>query len=133
MKSVFHLFLLSICLLSCRDDKAVNDLNAENTLLKAEIDSLKKVIASTVINKEVNSKYNCAPKNYNPKILSSPNHTAVHTDWAKNEVGTSWSFFATTKIKNDSGEFYVGNLVNPRGQQMNKEAVYVIASEWVCN
>jgi hypothetical protein len=77
-------------------------------------------------------KLNCAPYNYNPKILSSPNPKSIHTDWKESEVGESWSFFSTKKIENKDGVFLFGNLISPRGGVITK-GCYIIYSEWDCS
>jgi hypothetical protein len=77
-------------------------------------------------------KLNCAPIDYNPKILSSPNLKSVHPDWKESEVGTSWSFFSTKKIENKDGVFLFGNLISPRGGVITK-GCYIIYSEWECS
>lgn len=77
-------------------------------------------------------KLNCAPIDYNPKILSSPNPKSIHPEWKDNEVGTSWSFLSTKKIENKDGVFLFGNLISPRGGVITK-GCYIIYSEWECS
>jgi len=77
-------------------------------------------------------KLNCAPIDYNPKILSSPNPKSVHPDWKESQVGTSWSFFSTKKIENKDGVFLFGNLISSRGGVITK-GCYIIYSEWECS
>jgi hypothetical protein len=77
-------------------------------------------------------KLNCAPIDYNPKILSSPNPKSIHPEWKEGEVGTSWSFFSTKKIENKDGVFLFGNLISPRGGVIT-EGCYIIYSEWECS
>ena len=77
-------------------------------------------------------KLNCAPINYNPKILSSPNTNSIHPDWKESEVGTSWSFFSNKKIENKDGVFLFGNLISPKGS-VNTKGCYIIYSEWECS
>jgi hypothetical protein len=84
------------------------------------------------IKDSINIKLNCAPIRYNPKILSSPNPKSIHPDWKGSEVGTSWSFFTTKKIKNKDGVFLFGNLISPRGGVITK-GCYIIYSEWKCS
>ena len=76
-------------------------------------------------------KLNCAPMNYNPKILSSPNTKSIHSDWINSQVGASWSFFSTKRIQNKDGVFLYGNLISPRGGLITK-GCYIIYSEWEC-
>ena len=77
-------------------------------------------------------KLNCAPIDYNPKILSGPSTTSLHPDWKESEVGTSWSFFSSKKIENKEGVFLFGNLIDPKGGVMAK-GCYIIFSEWDCS
>ena len=77
-------------------------------------------------------KLNCAPIDYNPKILSSPNPKSIHPEWKGSEVGTSWSFLSTKKIENEYGVFLFGNLISPRGG-VSTEGCYIIYSEWECS
>jgi len=77
-------------------------------------------------------KLNCAPIDYNPKILSSPNLKSIHPELKGSEVGTSWSFFSTKKIENKDGVFLFGNLISPRGGVISK-GCYIIYSEWKCS
>ena len=84
------------------------------------------------IKESINIKLNCAPIDYNPKILSSPNPKSIHPDWKGSEVGTSWGFFSTKKIKNKDGIFLFGNLISPRGGVITK-GCYIIYSEWECS
>jgi len=81
----------------------------------------------------INIKLGCAPIDYNPKILSSPNPKSIHPDWGGgSEVGRSWSFFSTKKIKNKDGVFLFGDLISPRGGLITK-GCYVIYFEWECS
>lgn len=75
---------------------------------------------------------NCAPIEYNPKILSSPNPNSIHPKWKESEIGESFSFFSTKKIENKEGVFLFGNLISPRGAVI-EEGCYIIYSEWDCS
>lgn len=77
-------------------------------------------------------KLGCAPIDYNPKILSSPNPKSIHPDWVGGEVGTSYSFFSTKKIENEYGVFLFGDLITPRGG-VDTKGCYIIYSEWECD
>ena len=78
-------------------------------------------------------KLSCAPLDYNPKILSSPNPKSIHP-WQKSggEVGESCSFFSSKKIENENGIFLFGDLISPRGGVITK-GCYIIYSEWECS
>ncbi len=72
----------------------------------------------------------CAPKSPGAKILKSANPHDVHPDWASpSQIGTSWSLVS---VKRETGEFYSGKLVSPRGGEQPGR-VYVIAKEWDCS
>jgi hypothetical protein len=103
MKKTFTLFILLLSLLN----------------LKAQI------------KKSNNLKFNCAPIDYNPKILSSPIPNSIHPEWKESEVGSSWSFISSKKIENKDGIFLFGNLISPKGGVLCN-ACYIIYSEWEC-
>ena len=84
------------------------------------------------INEAIIIELSCAPNNYNPKILSSPNPKSIHPDWKESKVGESWSFFSSKKIENTDGVFLFGNLISPRGEAITK-GCYIIYSEWDCS
>ena len=84
------------------------------------------------LNDTIKTTLNCAPVNYNPKILSGANSELIHPDWIESEVGTSWSFLSSKKIINKLGVFLYGNLISPRGGVITK-GCYIIYSEWGCS
>ena len=77
-------------------------------------------------------KLNCAPLEYNPKIYSKPNLSAIHSNWLDGEVGTSFSFSSSKKLENENGIFLFGDLYSPKGNIITKNC-YILLSEWECS
>jgi hypothetical protein len=97
------------------------------SLMLLSLETVKAQINSTTI-----IKLDCAPIDYNPKILSGPNPKSIHPKWKESEIGESFSFFSTKKIENKDGVFLFGNLISPRGAVI-EEGCYIIYSEWDCS
>jgi hypothetical protein len=83
-------------------------------------------------NTAVSIKLNCAPMEYNPKILNAPSVESIHPDWQDAEVGESWSFISSRKIENEKGKFLYGDLYSPKGQLFTK-GCFVLLEEWECS
>ena len=69
----------------------------------------------------------CGQINEDAKVLSKPDPNSIETDF----IGLPLSFFANSKITNDKGIFYSGQLVNSNGKVL-EGIYYILASEWKC-
>lgn len=69
----------------------------------------------------------CGQINEDAKVLSKPDPNSIETDF----IGLPLSFFANSKITNDIGIFYSGQLVDSNGKVL-EGIYYILASEWKC-
>lgn len=69
----------------------------------------------------------CGQINEDAKVLSKPDPNSIETDF----IGLPLSFFANSKITNDKGFFYSGQLVDSNGKVL-EGIYYILASEWKC-
>lgn len=69
----------------------------------------------------------CGQINEDAKVLSKPDQNSIETDF----TGLPLSFFANSKITNEKGIFYSGQLVDSNGKVL-EGIYYILASEWKC-
>jgi hypothetical protein len=74
----------------------------------------------------------CSPLAQTARILATPNPNDIHPDWrGESTVGLAWSFEVKDSARSQTGTFYKGDLISPRGGTVNRNA-FILASEWQC-
>jgi hypothetical protein len=73
----------------------------------------------------------CVPKSLTARLLQSPNPNDIDPHWrGQGYIGLSWSFIRKNTIKTETGIYFVGKLVSPRGGV--QQPVFILSDEWNC-
>jgi len=102
--------------------------------IKDNIEKNETLEVKSVIKKNQNAQIidvlSCTKINVNSRILKSPNINDVDNDWLDG-FGDSWTFVASKTISNNNGTFYIGQLMNPKGQELEGE-YFINSKDWEC-
>jgi len=73
----------------------------------------------------------CTPKDNTARILKSANPNDTAPSWKMGNVGTSMSFVVKRTITAETGKYFQGDLISPRGGTLGRN-LFILAQEWDC-